>query len=67
MREAQGQLSALSFDDAIKVGDRAPVFELPDAHGRPIRLAERLLDGPVVLSFYRGAWCPFCNLQLRAF
>ncbi len=64
--EAQRQLSALSFDDAIKVGDRAPVFELPDAHGRPFRLAERLLDGPVVLSFYRGAWCPFCNLELRA-
>ncbi len=63
---ARGQLGALSFDDAVKVGDRAPLFELPDAHGRPVRLADRLLDGPVVLSFYRGAWCPFCNLELRA-
>jgi peroxiredoxin len=66
VHEARTQLSALSFDDAIKVGDRAPDFELPDAHGGLFRLADRLIQGPVVLSFYRGAWCPFCNLELRA-
>ncbi len=66
VHEAQRRLSALSFDDAIKVGDHAPDFELTDAEGRPFRLADRLLDGAVVLSFYRGAWCPFCNLELRA-
>ncbi|MGD0880764.1 MAG: peroxiredoxin-like family protein [Acidimicrobiales bacterium] len=66
VHEAQRQLGALSFDDAIQVGDHAPLFELPDAHGASFRLADALLDGPVVLSFYRGAWCPFCNLELRA-
>ncbi|MFN0090043.1 MAG: peroxiredoxin-like family protein [Acidimicrobiales bacterium] len=45
----------------IKVGDLAPVFSLPDAHGRAVHLADRLESGPVVLAFYRGAWCPVCN------
>jgi peroxiredoxin len=51
---------------ALKSGDRAPDFELSDAHGRTIRLSDRLAAGPVVLSFYRGGWCPYCNLELRA-
>jgi peroxiredoxin len=49
----------------IAVGEPAPLFEAPDAHGVPLRLADRLADGPVVLSFYRGAWCPICSLELR--
>jgi peroxiredoxin len=48
------------------VGDRAPEFELPDPFGRSVRLTERLRSGPVVLAFYRGDWCPFCNIELRA-
>lgn len=62
-KHAEAQLSA---DDALGVGDSAPMFELPDAHGNPVSLAEVLENGPVVISFYRGAWCPFCNLELRA-
>lgn len=54
------------FPALIQPGQPAPLFELPDAHGTPVRLAELLARGPVVLSFYRGAWCPFCNLELRA-
>jgi len=50
----------------IAVGEEAPPFEAPDAHGVPVRLADRLVEGPVVLSFYRGAWCPICSLELRA-
>jgi len=50
----------------LAVGDRAPSFELPDARGREVSLAERLTSGPVVLVFYRGEWCPYCNLQVRA-
>ena len=50
----------------IAVGEEAPRFEAPDAHGVPVRLADRLVEGPVVLSFYRGAWCPICSLELRA-
>lgn len=49
------------------VGDVAPEFELPDARGGDLSLASALASGPVVLIFYRGAWCPYCNLQLKAF
>ena len=51
---------------ALQGGDRAPDFRLPDQHGRPVHLAERLALGPVVLVFSRGGWCPFCALALRA-
>ena len=51
---------------AIKNGDRAPGFDLPNAHGETVSSRELLARGPVVLSFYRGDWCPYCNLELRA-
>jgi len=54
------------LDKALRTGDTAPMFELPDAYGRPVRLQDLLAAGPVILSFYRGSWCPFCNLELRA-
>jgi peroxiredoxin len=47
-------------------GERAPEFRLPDAMKRPVSLRERLSNGPVVLVFYRGEWCPYCNTYLRA-
>jgi peroxiredoxin len=49
------------------VGDRAPDFLLPDARGGKLELTTALAAGPVVLVFYRGAWCPYCNLQLAAY
>ncbi len=51
---------------AINVGDRAPAFSLPDATGSMVSLDELREVGPVVVSFYRGGWCPYCNLELRA-
>ncbi len=51
---------------AIKAGDLAPDIRLPDARGGQVRLRELLAKGPVVVSFYRGGWCPYCNLELRA-
>ncbi|WP_248927921.1 peroxiredoxin-like family protein [Paenibacillus hamazuiensis] len=51
----------------LKTGDPAPAFTLTDALGRTVRLTEETAKGPVVLTFYRGGWCPFCNLQLRAY
>lgn len=54
------------LETALGVGDAAPMFTLPDAHGNAVSLADILANGPVVLSFYRGAWCPFCNLELAA-
>jgi peroxiredoxin len=50
----------------LAVGDRAPQFTLPDAFGRAVSLRQRLSAGPVVLVFYRGEWCPYCNVYLRA-
>ncbi|WP_028926427.1 peroxiredoxin-like family protein [Pseudonocardia acaciae] len=51
---------------ALGVGARAPRFALPSADGREVTLDGLLAEGPVVLTFYRGAWCPYCNLELRA-
>lgn len=53
-------------ESALKVGQRAPEFALPDAFGNAVSLKALLAGGPVVISFYRGEWCPFCNLELRA-
>lgn len=52
--------------DAIKIGQKAPSFELPNAEGKSISLDTLLDNGPLVVTFYRGDWCPYCNLQLRA-
>ena len=49
----------------LKVGTRAPDFSLGNALGKKITLSEELRKGPVVLVFYRGAWCPFCSLHLH--
>ncbi|WP_089100228.1 peroxiredoxin-like family protein [Streptomyces hyaluromycini] len=51
---------------ALTVGDRAPHFTLPSASGATRNLDDLLAEGPVVLTFYRGAWCPYCNIALRA-
>jgi peroxiredoxin len=53
-------------ENAIAVGEIAPDFTLPGATGELINLHNKLNEGPVVLSFYRGGWCPFCNLELQA-
>lgn len=52
--------------DAVNIGDTPPDFSLPNATGRMINLYAALEQGPVVLSFYRGGWCPFCSLELQA-
>ena len=52
---------------APKAGDLAPDFAVANARGTEVRLSALLARGPVVLTFYRGGWCPYCNLQLRAY
>ena len=52
---------------ALQPGDIAPDFILPKVDGRSVRLYSELQRGPVVLVFYRGGWCPFCNIHLRGF
>lgn len=52
-------------DRALKTGDIAPDFSLSNALGHLITLKQCLYKGPVVLTWYRGGWCPYCNLTLR--
>ena len=51
----------------LKQGDRAPAIVLGNAKGQIVDVGELLGQGPVVVTFYRGGWCPFCNLELKAF
>lgn len=48
----------------LKVGDKAPQFQGSDNSGQPFKLKDQLKKGDVVIIFYRGEWCPFCNKQL---
>jgi peroxiredoxin len=52
---------------ALAVGDIAPSFTLQNANRREVSLSEVLRKGPAVITFYRGGWCPYCNIQLRAY
>jgi peroxiredoxin len=51
----------------LKVGDQAPEIVLPNAKGKTVDVGTFLKRGPVIVTFYRGGWCPYCNLELRAF
>ncbi|SDR48719.1 Peroxiredoxin [Paraburkholderia fungorum] len=51
---------------AIKAGDRAPHFNLKDQNGNDVSSAALLVKGPLVVTFYRGVWCPYCNIELQA-
>ena len=51
---------------ALKVGDVAPEFTLPDPDGNQVSSRALLASGPLVVSFYRGVWCPYCNYELTA-
>src|SRR5690606_1261027 len=53
------------LDGVLDVGDTAPDFTLSDARGNSITLSDELEKGPVVLFWYRGGWCPYCNLNLQ--
>jgi len=62
----QLQLSGIA-STVLKVGSKAPNFALLDHRGDEWELAAALACGPVVLKFYRGTWCPYCNIELRAY
>jgi peroxiredoxin len=51
---------------ALKAGDQAPAFTLNDPDGQPVSSTDLLAKGPLVVSFYRGVWCPYCNMELQA-
>lgn len=59
--------ASFAMEQALGVNDYAPEFSLPNAAGNKIDLVGLLQSGPVVIVFYRGGWCPYCNIQLRAY
>ncbi|MCW8906489.1 MAG: AhpC/TSA family protein [Sedimenticola sp.] len=67
MAQATADLKASGIENrALGTGDKAPDFTLPNARGVPVTLKALLQDGPLVINIYRGGWCPYCNLELRA-
>lgn len=67
MHRATAELIASgAADRALKAGDRAPAFTLNDPDGKPVASTDLLARGPLVVSFYRGVWCPYCNMELQA-
>lgn len=52
---------------ALKQGDSFPDATLPDASGKSVSLRALNQAGPLIISFYRGGWCPYCNLELKAY
>ncbi|MFM9889438.1 MAG: peroxiredoxin-like family protein [Rickettsiales bacterium] len=68
MARADEELAATQIEQsALKTGDKAPEFTLPDATGKLVSLSAVLKNGPTIVVFYRGGWCPYCNLELRAY
>lgn len=66
MKDASDNLAKALPNPGIQVGEKAPSFSLTNSQGETVTLESELTKGPVVLVFYRGAWCPYCNMQLRA-
>ncbi len=68
LREFTHQLKTAGIEgSALKAGEKAPGFRLVNAMGFMVSLEECLSEGPVVVSFYRGSWCPYCNEEIKAF
>jgi peroxiredoxin len=65
-RLVKGLIDSGAADGALKADDRIPEFLLPNAEGQLVSSAQLLANGPLVLSFYRGMWCPYCSEELNA-
>lgn len=59
--------ASFALEAALGTGDEAPDFLLPGVRGSSVSLFAVLRHGPAVVTFYRGGWCPYCNIQLRAY
>jgi peroxiredoxin len=65
MQRALEELRGSGIAARVVRSGPAPVFALDDAYGMRVSLGDLLMKGAVVLSFYRGAWCPYCNIELQ--
>ena len=59
--------TSFALEAVVGIGAIAPDFRLPDVKGDLVSLTDLLRHGPIVVTFYRGGWCPYCNIQLRAY
>ena len=67
MEQATASLLASGqAERALRRGDRAPGFTLPGPDGKPVASVDLLASGPLVITFYRGVWWPYCNMELQA-
>lgn len=67
MARTTAELKAMGIEDrAVQTGGRMPDFELPNQYGKLRRFSDYLEESPVVLNVYRGGWCPYCNLEMKA-
>lgn len=68
MRAADAELTARGVgNDALKAGDTLPDGEFTSATGETVKMSDILAGGPLVITFYRGGWCPYCNFELKAY
>lgn len=68
MKQAAEDLDAQGIGDkGPKVGDQFPEVALQDASGSTVSLQSLLRKGPILVNFYRGGWCPYCNLEMKAY
>ena len=65
-KATQSLIDSRQADRALEAGDTAPEFTLCDGDGRAVSSRELLQRGPLVATFYRGVWCPYCNFDLQA-
>lgn len=65
-RATQSLIDRGQADYALKAGDTAPEFTLEDAEGTTVSSRVLLARGPLIATFYRGVWCPYCNYDLQA-
>lgn len=54
-------------NNSLKVGDKVPSFSLPGVNGKSVSSIQLLEKGPLIINFYRGGWCPYCDLELKAY
>ena len=65
-RATEALIASGAAGRALMAGDRAPAFSLPGPDGTVVSSSDLLASGPVIASFYRGVWCPYCNMELQA-
>jgi len=65
-RSTQELIDSGQAERALKAGDTVPDFVLTDSDRNEVALKDLLAKGPVIMTFYRGVWCPYCNIELKA-